>query len=238
MKYERVSDAGHVTATESALRHWDKRRASDVGSPVIAPQNISATVGRIQALMRAVHDMRAASLDTESAQVLDVGCGQGDGLHAFLVNGFRTDQLHGIDLFADRIARGNALVPGMDLRTGDASAMPYADISFDVVCEQFCFCHVPDDEAKAKIAREMMRVSKRFILIHDWRAGSASRKLYGVSQSRIRQWFPGWKVTARYRSQLWPPLGRPLSRFAWPLYDAARIFNPLVGSWLTVLQRS
>lgn len=235
--YTRVSDSDHVISTEGALKHWDVRRAKDMGA-TIAPQNISATAGRIQALMRAVYDMRTGfDFDTTSAQVLDVGCGQGDGLHAFLVNGFRLDQLHGIDLFADRVEIGKRLVPGIDLIPGDATAMPYANSSFDVVCEQFCFCHVPDDGAKAKMASEMMRVSRKFIIVHDWRAGSERRNLYGVSKARIRNWFHGWRVVGRYRSQLWPPIGRPLSRLAWPLYDAARIINPFVGSWLTVLHR-
>lgn len=237
-RYTRASKDSHVLSTENALKHWDVRRAKDINAPPLPPQNISSTSARVQALMRALYDMRTTlgGLDSD-ARVLDVGCGQGDGLHPFLMMGFRIDQLAGLDLFADRIETAKRLTPGMDFQTGDATAMPYADKSFDIVCEQFCFCHVPDADAKAKMAREMMRVSKGFIVIHDWRAGSASRKLYGVSQARIREWFPGWQVVARYRSQLWPPIGRPLSRSAWPLYDLARAFNPLVGSWLTVLRR-
>lgn len=240
-KYKRISNAGHVVATEEALKHWDTRRHRDVETSTVPRQNISAGAARLEALMRAINYMRMNAFhrnwDMESAQVLDVGCAQGYGLRPFLLAGFRMDQLHGIDLFADRVETGKQLTPGMDLQVGDATAMPYADASFDLVCEQFCFCHVPDDEAKAKIAREMMRVSKRFILIHDWRAGSASRKLYSVSPQKIRDWFPEWSPITRVRSQLWPPIGRPLSRFAWPLYDLARAFSPLVGSWITVLQR-
>ena len=133
--------------------------------------------------------------------------------------------------------RGCAGLRACDLRVGDATAMPYADRSFDLVCEQFCFCHIPDDAAKASIAREMMRVSRGFILIHDWRMGSASRQLYGVSKARMREWFPGWEIGARFRSQLWPPLGRPISRLAPLLYDVARLAGPLVGSWITILSR-
>src|SRR5205814_425450 len=133
-------------------------------------------------------------------------------------SGYRMEQLHGIDLMEDRVERGHWMTPGLDLRAGDATAMPYADRSFDLVCEQFCFCHIPNDQAKAEIAREMMRVARRFIMIHDWRAGSESRKLYGVSLKRIRCWFPGWVIGARFKSQLWPPVGRPLSRHAPRLY--------------------
>jgi SAM-dependent methyltransferase len=234
--YRPVSDAAHVLRTEEALKHWDLRRAGDRGSG-IAVHNIGQMVSRMAALLRALAWMRARGLDPASAQVLDVGAAQGYGLRPFLVAGFSLAQLHGLDLFADRVEEGLLRTPGMQLKVGDATAMPYADRSFDLVCEQFCFCHVPDDDAKADIAREMMRVSRGFILIHDWRMGSSSRKLYGVSKARIRGWFPGWDIAARFRSQLWPPIGRPISRLAPMLYDLARLAGPLVGSWMTVLAR-
>lgn len=235
--YRPVSSDAHVRATEEALRHWDKRRADDRQSEVLQPHNICAVTSRQQGLMRAIYFMESRGLDMSKAQVLDVGCAQGYGLRPFLLDGFAMEQLHGIDLMADRVERGKYLTPSMDLIQGDATAMPYEAQSFDIVCEQFCFCHVPVDEAKIKIAAEMMRVSRQFILIHDWRMGSKSKQLYGVTQAKIRTWFPGWHVVDRFRSQLWPPLGRPFSRFAWPLYDLARAFSPLVGSWFTVLHR-
>ena len=202
-----------------------------------AAHNVGQFVSRIGALLRALAWMQARGLDPTTAQVLDVGAAQGYGLRPFLVARFSMAQLHGLDLFADRVEEGLRRTPGLDLRVGDATAMPYADRSFDLVCEQFCFCHIPDDAAKASIAREMMRVSRGFILIHDWRMGSASRQLYGVSRARMREWFPGWEIGARFRSQLWPPLGRPISRLAPLLYDVARLVGPLVGSWITILSR-
>jgi hypothetical protein len=234
--YKRAGTAQHVVTTEDALKHWDNRRKGD-STEGIPPHNIGQLTSRLDALMRALAWMEVDGLDVTTAEVLDVGAAQGYGLRPFLLSGFSLQQLHGIDLFTDRVETGKRRTPGLDLIAGDATAMPYPAGTFDIVCEQFCFCHVPDDEAKRKMALEMMRVSRRFILIHDWRAGSTRKKLYGVSQARIREWFPGWKVGARFRSQLWPPIGRPLSRHAGLLYDAARIVNPLVGSWMTVLHR-
>lgn len=235
--YDRVSDAAHVVKTEEALKHWDKRRLATDEAQTVAIQNIGASAARMQALYRTTNWMERTGLDIKSAQVLDVGCAQGYGLRPFLLCGFRMDQLHGIDLFADRIDYGKKLTPGMDLRVGDGTQMPYADRSFEIVCEQFCFCHNPESQAKTEMAREMMRVSSKYILIHDWRIGSASKQLYSVSKADISRWFPGWKIAYRVPSQLWPPIGRPLSRFAWPLYDLLRGINPLVGSWMTVLHR-
>src|SRR5882762_113291 len=125
--------------------------------------------------------MEAHGLDVTKDHVLDVGAAQGYGLWQFLLSGFPITNLHDIDLFEDRVAEGKRRTPDMDLRAGDAAAMPYADDEFAVVCEQFSFCHIPDEDAKRKIAAEKMRVFGRFILIHDWRMGSPSRKVYAVS---------------------------------------------------------
>ena len=84
----------------------------------------------------------------------------------------------------------------------------------------------------------MMRVSSKFILLQDWRLGSESRKLYGLPPRRISEWFPGWHTTRRFRSQLWPAIGRPLSLHAPLLHDLVRVVNPLVGAWITVLEKS
>jgi len=236
MDYNRVSDADHVVATEDALKHWDQRRPSSSHAS-IEPYNIGQLAARVAASVRTVVWMEAHGLDITQDHVLDVGAATGYGLWQFLLSGFALSHLHGIDLFADRVAEGKKRTPTMDLRVGDATAMPYANGEFGLVCEQFCFCHVPDEDAKRKIAAEMMRVSSKFILIHDWRMGSGSRRLYAVSQAKIAEWFPGWRVGFRTRSQLWPPLGRPLSSYAPLLYDLFRVINPFVGSWMTVLQK-
>jgi len=236
MDYRRVSDAPHVVATEQALKHWDVRRPSTSHASIEA-HNIGQMSARVAALLRSVAWMEAHGLDITQDHVLDVGAAQGYGLWQFLLSGLPLSHLHGIDLFEDRVAEGKRRTPGLDLRLGDATAMPYADGEFGLVCEQFCFCHIPDEDAKRRIAAEMMRVSGKFILIHDWRMGSASRRLYAVSQANIAAWFPGWRVRFRTRSQLWPQIGRPLSLYAPLLYDLFRIVNPFVGSWMTVLQR-
>lgn len=237
--YTQSINQPHVQKIEEALKHWDKRRPEDKVFWSVPTFNIGQTIYRNEALMRAIHDMEKLGLDIRKSEVLDVGCGQGDGLFPFLNNGFSTKQLHGIDLYADRLATGRSLCPGLDLKEGDASKMPYSDCSFDVVCEQFCFCHIPDSASvKAQIAKEMLRVAKPggFILIHDWRMGSESRKLYGMSKKRISDWF-NLPVVGRYRSQLFPQIGRPVSTHVPFLYPLMRLIPFATGSWVTVLRK-
>jgi len=238
--YKRVADDQHVLKTEDALRHWDSRRAGDQQWITHPPQNIGQVVYRHDGFLRALFELERRGLDITKANVLDVGAANGYGLRYFLVNGFRVDQLHGVDLFADRVEMGHQITPGIDLRHGDGAALPYPDASFDIVCEQFCFCHIPDQAGiKEKISAEMLRVTKPggYILVNDWRMGSESKKLYGMSVSRIKAFFPGLPIVARYRSQLFPPIGRPVSKYFPALYGLFRLVPFLTGSWLTVLQK-
>lgn len=240
--YKRMADDQHILKTEEALRHWDRRRSGDEQWVTHPTQNIGQVVFRMDAVLRAQYDLERMGLDIENASVLDVGAANGFGLHAFLLNGFRLDQLHGVDLFEDRIQSGLRITPGLDIRVGDGAALPFPDASFDLVCEQFCFCHVPDDAGvKERIAAEMLRVTKPggFILINDWRVGSRSRKLYGMGLTSIRRFFPPpAQIVGRYRGQLFPPIGRPVSRYVPALYAVLRLVPFLTGSWVTVLRKA
>jgi ubiquinone/menaquinone biosynthesis C-methylase UbiE len=61
---------------------------------------------------------------------LDLGCGTGVAIPGLLERGWR---VVGVDLSGDqlRVARQRARGPGVDLVAADATALPFADQSFD-----------------------------------------------------------------------------------------------------------
>jgi ubiquinone/menaquinone biosynthesis C-methylase UbiE len=88
-------------------------------------------------------------------RILDVGCGNG--------------------IFTVRFARAGAKVVGLDyslfllrqnphrgLSCGDATALPFADASFDIAFEGNVLHHVPNRE---NVIREMVRVSRRYVVL-------------------------------------------------------------------------
>lgn len=226
---------------ESALQHWNTRRAADRITEIgYRHATIMAQAARLEALLRAIEDIQLAGRDLSDAHILDVGAAQGYGLTPFMTAAFREDQLHGVEMFTSRIEEGKKLHPSLDIVHGDGSKMDmFDDGAFDIVCEQFCFCHVPDFDLQGKIAREMLRVCKPggYIFVHDWRMTMERIKIYGPSFGRIARMFEGASLVRRYRSQLFPPVGRMLSRFAPSLYFPARRIPFLCGSWLTVLRK-
>lgn len=240
-----VKDEPHVVRTLEALKVWDRRRATDEEIQTHGRQNVGQMASRVWALLYALTDLEVKhGFDVVNAKVLDVGASAGWGLHPFLLSGFRADQLNGIDLFDNRVALGKKICPSLNLQTGDATQMPFADKQFDLVTEQFCFCHVMVDEAREKMAEQMLRVVKPggYILIMDWVIGSKKRDLNGVSLKKIRDMFEvGTKteVVERYPAQLFPVIGRPVSRFMPLLYGLVQaVFPFLTGSKITVLRRT
>ncbi|MBC8755496.1 methyltransferase domain-containing protein [Kordia sp. YSTF-M3] len=103
----------------------------------------------------------ATSIDLNGASVLDVGCGLG-GPCRMLADAYNC-QTTGIDLSTEYIRTANKLskLVNLDSKTtfiqGDATNLPFADHSFDVVWTQHVQMNIPD---KKKFYSEINRVLK------------------------------------------------------------------------------
>jgi SAM-dependent methyltransferase len=98
----------------------------------------------------------AAGTSLTGLRVLEVGCGSGYFLSRFLDYGAGTAT--GIDLMESRIAVARNRDPRLELLCGDASELPWADSSFDLVTQFTCFSSVLDRELRGRIAADMWRV--------------------------------------------------------------------------------
>jgi SAM-dependent methyltransferase len=88
-------------------------------------------------------------------RVLDVGCGTGVLARVAADRVAADGQVTGLDLNAGMLAVARRLRPGIDWCQGDATKLPFADASFDVVVSQFALMFFPD---RAAALSEMMRV--------------------------------------------------------------------------------
>jgi len=244
-----VKDAG---ATETArdlsarqTREWYARYGQEKGhdrndllrNPGVLLQYLAYESSVISAVA-------LTGLDPAGTTVLDVGCGTGSSLLLFLRIGIRPEHLVGLDIQDERIAEARRRLPALTIECGDASQSTYADGSFDIVSESTMFVQLTDEELAARIANEMLRVTRTggYILLADWRYSRPGDARYaGLSPARIRRLFHvGTRTRVRgvARGSLIPPVGRFLSRFCRPLYfPAAALFPPLVGQVVTVLEK-
>jgi SAM-dependent methyltransferase len=233
-------------ATEVIREDWYKKyyaaKGAERNSLLCNPEVLYQNLAQEAAMVRAVQSIRP---NPDSAQVLDVGCGEGSSLITFLRLGFAPGNLHGIDFQEERIKRAKVRHSGMNFQCGDATKLEFASDSFDLVHEATMFIHSVDEELSQKIAGEMVRVTKPggHILLCDWRyskPGSAAH--CAVTQRRIGRLFEIGRRTSRCRvfaGPLLPPIGRFLSRrlpSAYFLVSASLPF--LVGQMTTVLRKS
>lgn len=93
--------------------------------------------------------------------VLDAGCGEGftmDKLAKFGIG----EKIEGVEHSRDAIQLGKKLFPNLTFKEGSAYDMPYENNSFDLVVCTEVLEHL---EEPAKVLKEAMRVSRKYILI-------------------------------------------------------------------------
>lgn len=120
---------------------------------------------------RLVAESGVAAGAKDEKRVLDIGCGLGGP--AMRLAGHHGLHVTGIDLVASNVetARARVAAAGLaaqvEIRQGDATALPFADGTFDAVFSQDAICHVPD---KAAVFAEAARVARpaAAIALTDW----------------------------------------------------------------------
>ena len=96
--------------------------------------------------------------DLAALRVLEVGCGAGGNLLELLRLGFAPQHLAGAELLPERLAQARAVLPAtVALHAGDASALPIAPGSQDIVLQSTVFSSLLDDAFQHRLADAMWR---------------------------------------------------------------------------------
>lgn len=137
----------------------------------------SAAFARVASLpqMRLLHAMairRALALSGGSyaiGQAVDLGCGAGQ-LAVALANAAPALRITGVDLSADLLATARerahnaGLAHRIDFRPGDASAVPFADASVDLVVSTLSLHHWDDPGAALNEIARVLRPGGAFLI--------------------------------------------------------------------------
>ncbi|WP_432520963.1 methyltransferase domain-containing protein [Kineococcus sp. SYSU DK006] len=128
--------------------------------------------------------------------LLDVGCGVGT-ITADLAARVAPGRVVGVDVSEEVLAtaRASAAERGVhvDLRTADATALPFPDGGFDVVHTHQVLQHVADPVA---VLREMRRVARPGGLVAVREADFASVSFHPALPG-LRAWLDGYRAAAR-----------------------------------------
>jgi ubiquinone/menaquinone biosynthesis C-methylase UbiE len=150
-------------------------------------------------------------------RIFEIGCGDGEILRHLLTYGAKPENLAGVDLLQDRIESARWLAPHIEFYSGDAAALPFAEASFDLVCQITVFTSILDPIVRRRVAGEMLRVLKPTGLIfwYDFHIDNPSNPdVRGAKKEEIHSLFPNCSVDLR-RVTLAPPLTRLFAPYSW-----------------------
>ena len=136
-----------------------------------------------------------AHLTRPPRRILDVGGGQGGGLTAFRLE-FRPELAMLLDLDAEWVELAWLRDPDTEVIRADATRMPLADASFDLMFSTATLEHIPDWRSAV---REMVRVSAEGLLCYNPNAGFPYDA--GHLDAPFVTWLP--KAPAAYVALLW-----------------------------------
>ena len=208
---------------EQSDPHWNRRRASEAqrvrhvyterdlrdASTRYSPTS-AATIMAVQERERHILGrMRARGWEPGDIDCLDVGCGTGGELARLIASGADPGRLHGIDLRPEAIAAAQRRLPLCDFVVGDASELPFATGSMDLVTQLTMLTSILDPEVRARVCAEMVRVCRPSGLIasYDFAVNPTNRDTRGLGASEIRRLFAGCSIET-HRITLAPPVAR------------------------------
>ncbi|RLD38146.1 MAG: hypothetical protein DRI74_04765 [Bacteroidetes bacterium] len=105
-------------------------------------------------------------ISVEGKDVMDIGTGTGAWAANFKSRG--ASKVVGVDFAGKMLNQAKNNYPNMEFLQGDAENLEqFADNSFDIVTASFVLHGVKEDK-RANMLREMYRVSRKHIVIHDF----------------------------------------------------------------------
>ena len=172
-------------------------------------------------------------IDIAKSSVLELGCGNGNVLDDYYRLGFKAENLFGIDLLPMRLNQAYASHPSFRFACADGQNLPYASCSFNLTMQFTVFSSILDDEVKANLAREMLRVTRPggLILWYDFWLNPTNPQTRGIRPAEIKRLFPNCAIEL-HKTTLAPPIARRIVPISWMLalfLEKLKILTPIIS---------
>ena len=221
---------------EGVRARYARRGVADPRYSLTQPAALAALHEREKAIVRLL--VGAGLSDFAALSLLEVGSGSGGNLLGLLRLGFSPERLTGIELLEDRHAAARARLPaGVTLIRGDATTVPIAPESLDIVLQATVFSSLLDDAYQERLARAMWQAVRPGggVLWYDFTVDNPrNADVRGVPQARVRALFPHARITWQ-RVTLAPPLARrvvPLHPALYTLLNRLPLLRTHLLCWI------
>lgn len=139
-----------------------------------------------------------AGVELRGLRLLDVGCGLGVEFANYLRWGADAERLVGIDLMHSRLAVARAR-SGVAVAQASGTQLPFADASFDLVCQNVVFSSIVDAAMRRAVAAEMLRVLRpggHLLWVDAERSRGNDPHFKPVPRDELQSLFPGvdWRL--------------------------------------------
>lgn len=200
------------------MRHAHARRGAPSHESAFHPGHLFMVQDQARAILRCIRNEGITMLD--DVRILEIGCGRGRWLREAVQWGARPENVFGLDLFEDRVlAASRSCASGVGVQVADAANLPFADETFDIVLQSTVFTSILDDGVRARVAAEMMRVTRRqgFMVWYDFCVPSPNNPdVRAITKAEIRRLFSDCRISVR-RLTLAPPIARFVAPRSWVL---------------------
>lgn len=201
------------------------------------PGNVKIQAERWAGVERLLRE--AGLLPLAKQKILEVGCGSGGSLAAFLALGATPSNLFGIDLLEKRILEAQTRYPQLTFAVGHGDALPYANGEFDMVLFSTVFSSILDSALRWRVAAEASRILKAggAILWYDFRLNNPyNAHVRGLRRRHVAELFPDCVADLRSLT-LVPPLARKLGSLTPLLYPVLASVPFLRTHYLGLIRR-
>lgn len=227
-----------LASERERIRSEYMRRAREIGDDRYAPWQ------RAEKLLRVTRSRIAAELlhkhgvfPKPEDRCLEIGFGSHGWLTELLDWGVRETALAGIDLDEPRVESTRRALPSADLRSGDATALPWAANTFRIAVTSTVFSSILDDVARTAVARELVRVLEPggALIFYDFAYDNPKNdQVRKVDRADLTRLFPELRGSIR-RVTLAPPLARLVAPLSWTLATALELVPWLRTHLIAVL---
>ena len=220
---------------ETSKFHFEKRRIQSIykerDKNDSYKRGIKSNLSNYNLLMyskKILYQLKKNKINIYNSKILDFGCGNGGRLIEWLRLGAELKNLYGIDLNKKRVKYAQQLFKKTNIKYCSCESTNFPSDFFDITLNATMMSSVNNELLSKKIAKEMIRVTKKggYIIWLDLKFRNPfNTNVRGYSKKEIKELFKGCKFIFKTSTIVPLKIFENLPLIALSLIELLNIFN-------------